>query len=130
MVTLRRIVQTPAVVYVVLDYVPSGDLFGMITEQHRYLGNDRLISSVFLQLLDAVDHCHRLGVYHRDLKPENILVASEGRSLLLADFGLATGEIDSHDFGCGSTFYVSHPSGLSSPAQPWLTFFRFFGPLR
>lgn len=118
MVTLRRIVQTPAVVYVVLDYVPSGDLFGMITEQHRYLGNDRLISSVFLQLLDAVDHCHRLGVYHRDLKPENILVASEGRSLLLADFGLATGEIDSHDFGCGSTFYVSHPSGLSSPAQP------------
>ncbi|KAL7416306.1 kinase-like domain-containing protein [Mrakia frigida] len=106
-VTLQRVIQTPEVVYCFLDYVSDGDLFGMITESHRYLGNDALISSVFLQLIDAVDHCHKLGVFHRDLKPENILCAEGGSQLMLADFGLATEEADSQDFGCGSTFYMS-----------------------
>jgi serine/threonine protein kinase len=52
-------------------------------------------------------YCHHYGVYHRDLKPENILVFEGGTRVKLADFGLATTEEDSVDFGCGSTFYFS-----------------------
>lgn len=67
---------------------------------------DMLIKKVFCQILDAVDFCHSYGIYHRDLKPENILCLQGGAKVVLADFGLATGEKNSPDFGCGSTFYM------------------------
>lgn len=79
-------------------------------EQARYATEraamDSTIKKVFCQILDAVDFCHSYGIYHRDLKPENILCLQSGAKVVLADFGLATGEKMSSDFGCGSTFYM------------------------
>ena len=43
------------------------------------------VASLITQLLTALDHTHRAGIYHRDIKPENILVSNE--HLKLADFG-------------------------------------------
>ncbi|CCU74532.1 serine/threonine-protein kinase MARK1 (translation) [Blumeria hordei DH14] len=106
-VSMYKIVDLPDCTYVVLEYCPDGDLFSNITERGRYLNNDDLIRDAFIQVLDAVEHCHSLGIYHRDLKPENILVSDEGRKLMLADFGLATRDMVSEDHGCGSTFYMS-----------------------
>lgn len=106
-VSLIEILDAPDCVYVVMEYCPEGDLFAVITEHGGYVGDDELARSVFLQLLDAVEYCHRLGIYHRDLKPENVLVCDYGRTIKLADFGLATTEQLTADFGCGSTFYMS-----------------------
>ncbi|KAN0065489.1 Serine/threonine protein kinase [Thecaphora frezii] len=135
-VSLHRVIDNPEdpCVYVVLDYCPDGDLFSMITETQRYTvptpsssslprcprtgetidlafsparqKMDALIRDVFDQILDAVEYCHSMGIYHRDLKPENILCLQGGAKVVLADFGLATGEKVSSDFGCGSTFYM------------------------
>lgn len=118
-VSLLRILDVADCTYVVMEYCPEGDLFSNITEQGRYVGNDLAAKSVFLQILDAVAHCHRLGVYHRDLKPENILVSDGGNQVKLADFGLATKDKYSTDFGCGSTFYMSPECHDQSSGIPY-----------
>jgi serine/threonine protein kinase len=106
-VSLVNILDAPDCTFVVIEFCPEGDLFTNITEQGRYVGNDFLARRVFLQILDAVEFCHSIGIYHRDLKPENILVTDFGQTVKLADFGLATTEDITSDFGCGSTFYMS-----------------------
>ncbi|KAJ4155918.1 hypothetical protein LMH87_001140 [Akanthomyces muscarius] len=72
-VSIHKIMNDVDCIYVVLEYCPEGDLFLNITERGHYVGNDLLAKQAFLQILDAVEHCHKLGIYHRDLKPENIL---------------------------------------------------------
>lgn len=106
-VQMLKIVNDPDCIYVILEYCPEGDLFLNITERGQYVGKDELSRNIFLQILDAVEHCHNLGIYHRDLKPENILVTDHGDTVKLADFGLATSDDRSEDYGCGSTFYMS-----------------------
>ncbi|TGO88297.1 hypothetical protein BPOR_0171g00010 [Botrytis porri] len=115
---MYKILDDPDCTYVILDYYQEGDLFSNITEGGRYVGHDALIRSIFLQILDATEHCHRLGIYHRDLKPENILVANSGHTVCLADFGLATQEPTSRDHACGSTFYMS-PECLEQSYKPY-----------
>lgn len=117
-VSMLKIVDRPDCIYVVLDYCPEGDLFFNITERGQYVGKDELAKRVFLQILDAVEHCHSRGIYHRDLKPENILVTDNGETVKLADFGLATSSARSDDYGCGSTFYMS-PGRFPKPTPPF-----------
>lgn len=114
-VSLVEILEAPDCTYVVMEYCPEGDLFANITERRRYVGNDYMAKRVFLQLVSAVEHCHSLGIYHRDLKPENVLVCDRGLQVKLADFGLATTERFTSDFGCGSTFYMSPECQQPSP---------------
>jgi serine/threonine protein kinase len=106
-VSLVRILDSADCTFVVMEYCPEGDLFSNITDKGNFVGNDYLAKSVFLQLLDAVQFCHSMGIYHRDLKPENVLVTDQGMTVKLADFGLATTDYFTSDFGCGSTFYMS-----------------------
>ena len=105
--SLYRILETEDCTYVVMEYCPEGDLFANITEKGQFVGSDPLAKHAFLQILDAVQFCHNIGIYHRDLKPENILVQDHGNTVKLADFGLATMDCVTLDFGCGSTFYMS-----------------------
>jgi len=122
-ISLEKVVDTSDTLNVILEYCHEGDLFSMITEKGGYLGNDQLIKQVFIQILDAVQYCHYKGIYHRDLKPENILVFDEGRTVKLADFGLATKDFWSRDFGCGSTFYMSPEcqGGLNKKVRGYAT---------
>ncbi|KAI9281551.1 kinase-like domain-containing protein [Sporodiniella umbellata] len=106
-INLESIIKETQRTHIVIEYGSEGDLFSAIAEKNCYIGNHALIRHVFLQLIEAVRFCHTNGVYHRDLKPENILVFDQGRTLKIADFGLATTDCYSKDYGCGSKFYFS-----------------------
>lgn len=118
-VSLLRIMDSRDHTYVIMEYCPEGDLFSNITEKGRYVGDDIAAKNAFLQILEAVSHCHRHGIYHRDLKPENILVTQAGQQVKLADFGLATTERYATEFGCGSTFYMSPECQDQSSGKPY-----------
>lgn len=106
-VSLLRIVDAVDCLYLVFEFFPEGDLFANITDKGNFVGNDVLVKHAFLQILDAVQHCHSLGIYHRNLKPENFLVADKGMTIKLGDFSLASSEKSTSHFGCGSVFYMS-----------------------
>jgi len=114
-VSLVRIMDSVDCTFVVIEFCPEGDLFTNITERGLFVGNDPLAKRAFLQILDAVEFCHSIGIYHRDLKPENILVTDGGMTVKLADFGLSTTDYVTSDFGCGSTFYMSPECQQTSP---------------
>ncbi|TFK90324.1 Pkinase-domain-containing protein, partial [Polyporus arcularius HHB13444] len=99
--------ETSELFYIVIEYCPGGDLLHALVQRRLYSRKDELVKSIFVQLLDAVAHCHENGVYHRDLKPDNVMVNEDGSLIKLADFGLATTSKVSDNFGCGSSTYMS-----------------------
>ena len=106
-ITLHRVVEEGGHTFIVMDYAPDNDLFTQILNHCRYVGDDVLIKHVFLQLLDAVEYCHSLGIYHRDLKPENVLCFDDGCRVAITDFGLATTEKVSRELRTGSIYHMS-----------------------
>uniref|UniRef100_A0A673FWM0 calcium/calmodulin-dependent protein kinase n=1 Tax=Sinocyclocheilus rhinocerous TaxID=307959 RepID=A0A673FWM0_9TELE len=88
-VRLHDSISEEGVHYLVFDLVTGGELFEDIVAREYYSEADA--SHCIQQILEAVLHCHQMGVVHRDLKPENLLLASKlkGAAVKLADFGLA-----------------------------------------
>jgi serine/threonine protein kinase len=69
--------------YLAMDLVVGPSL-----REHLAAAPWTAIVRAMLDVAEALDAAHRVGVVHRDLKPENILVDAHG-TLMLADFGLA-----------------------------------------
>lgn len=47
------------------------------------------VRSFLFQLLQSLVYLHSHRIFHRDLKPQNLLIDSQGKTIKLADFGLA-----------------------------------------
>ncbi|XP_051924931.1 calcium/calmodulin-dependent protein kinase type II subunit beta isoform X1 [Hippocampus zosterae] len=88
-VRLHDSISEEAFHYLLFDLVTGGELFEDIVAREYYSEADA--SHCIQQILEAVLHCHQMGVVHRDLKPENLLLASKCKNaaVKLADFGLA-----------------------------------------
>ncbi|KAG8218188.1 kinase-like domain-containing protein [Butyriboletus roseoflavus] len=83
------------------------DMFRAIWKKKVYWRNDGLIKKAFLEILDGVFACHKMGIYHRDLKPENIMCDADGTRIQIGDFGLSTNRRVCRDGGCGTAPYMS-----------------------
>ncbi|PSN69091.1 Pkinase-domain-containing protein [Corynespora cassiicola Philippines] len=73
--------------YLIMEYVEGGELFGYI-DSHTGLP-EMTVVHLFRQIIAALQYCHRINIHHRDLKPENILLDRETLDVKLVDFGMA-----------------------------------------
>lgn len=85
-INLHDLYEDETHLHMVIDLCSSSDL-------HHRVVTRRVIpepesASIMCQLVQALAHCHSLGVAHRDIKPDNILFDDRNR-LKLADFGSA-----------------------------------------
>ncbi|KAI8792121.1 Serine/threonine-protein kinase lats1 [Biomphalaria glabrata] len=74
--------------YFVMDYVPGGDLMGLLIRKE--ILDENLAQFYIAELVLAIESVHRMGFIHRDIKPDNILIDKDGH-IKLTDFGLCTG---------------------------------------
>jgi serine/threonine protein kinase len=104
---------TDTKVFLVMDYVPGGELFQRLRFEHSF--DESRVKLYTAELVLAISHLHTLGVVHRDLKPENILVDRNG-NLKITDFGLVKDKLDKNDTTgtfCGTPEYIA-PEIVSS----------------
>jgi serine/threonine protein kinase len=82
--TLYDIGQQDGIDFQVMEYLEGETLASRLAIGP--LPTDQLLRHA-IEICDALDRAHRLGVVHRDLKPSNIILSKSGVKLL--DFGLA-----------------------------------------
>jgi serine/threonine protein kinase len=118
--------QSDSNIFLVLDYVPGGELFGRLKQEQRFSESRACLYAAEIML--GLGHLHELGFIYRDLKPENILVDRDGH-LKLTDFGLVKPNMgDSSSTTatfCGTPEYIAPEMLNQSPytkAVDWWSF--------
>eukprot|EP00002_Diphylleia_rotans_P012236 TRINITY_DN2395_c0_g1_i1.p1 TRINITY_DN2395_c0_g1~~TRINITY_DN2395_c0_g1_i1.p1 ORF type:complete len:324 (+),score=82.00 TRINITY_DN2395_c0_g1_i1:54-1025(+) len=108
-VQLKEIYESPAKLFIVMEFAEGGELFDRIVDQGNYTEKDA--SRVVRQITSAIEYLHAKGIVHRDLKPENLLCSSKdlNSDVKIADFGLS--KMVSADAmlktACGTPGYVA-----------------------
>ena len=72
--------------YIVLEYLPGGDLFKLTKTQPLSLQKALFYLE---QVCSGLAHAHKCGVIHRDIKPNNLLLTADHQVVKIADFGVA-----------------------------------------
>ena len=72
--------------YIVMEYVPGGDLKALIDQRGRLSGPE--LAGLGDEVCAGLAHAHERGVIHRDIKPHNILLDENGHAKV-TDFGIA-----------------------------------------
>ncbi|KAL6305073.1 kinase-like protein [Sparassis latifolia] len=78
--------QDSANLYMVMDFVPGGELFTLLRRSNRF--PDPVAKFYSAEVALALNYLHSLDIIYRDLKPENILLNFDGH-VKIADFGFA-----------------------------------------
>lgn len=107
--TLKYAFQDDATLFFVMEYLPGGDLFGLLYRQGGSLPESAATFYIG-ELVLALNDLHEMGYVHRDIKPDNVLIDRCGH-IKLADFGSAAklnhnGMVDDC-FAVGTPDYVA-----------------------
>jgi serine/threonine protein kinase len=74
-------------VYIALEFMPEGDLYDLIENNHDFPLSWPARISIVNHILEGLNYLHTQGVIHGDIKPENILLKSGVAKI--TDFGLS-----------------------------------------
>lgn len=110
-VRLYDLFDTADKLYLVLEYMPGGHLFQVLSNTKMHYTEERA-SVILRDVIEGLAYLHARGIVHRDVKPENVLTTSETWPFTtkLADFGLSnflgktTGVLDSK---VGTPYFVA-----------------------
>ncbi|XP_052248346.1 ribosomal protein S6 kinase beta-1-like [Dreissena polymorpha] len=99
--------QTGGKLYLILEYLPGGELFMQLEREGIFMEDTACFYLSEITL--AIEHLHSHGIVYRDLKPENILLDLQGH-VKLTDFGLCKESVlegsVTHTF-CGTIEYMA-----------------------
>ena len=110
--------QSPEGVHYLAIEWAAGELLEGYAKKSAPLPREE-VSTIVIQIADAVHAAHANGIVHRDLKPENLMYDPVARNIKLLDFGIATATDVAPDerltragFFVGTLMYVA-PESLS-----------------
>ena len=70
-INLYEIYESQKFFYLIMDYLPNGDLIEQIIKKKRFQEQEAL--AIFSQLVDALYYMHKNEICHRDIRTEKIL---------------------------------------------------------
>ncbi|KAH8550690.1 camp-dependent protein kinase 5 [Umbelopsis sp. PMI_123] len=112
--------QDDANLYMVMDYVPGGELFSVLRKSQRF--PDHVAKFYAAEVILALEYLHSKDVIYRDLKPENLLLDAQGH-LKITDFGFAKHVPDITWTLCGTPDYLApeiiQSKGYGKAADWW-----------
>jgi tRNA A-37 threonylcarbamoyl transferase component Bud32 len=106
-VGLHYAFQTEEKLYLVMDFLPGGELFFHLKELESF--DVQKAKFYAAEIVLAFEYLHNLHIIYRDLKPENVVLDREGH-VKLTDFGLAKDDVQenvpTYTF-CGAPEYLA-----------------------
>ncbi|KAG8716382.1 camp-dependent protein kinase catalytic subunit [Ceratobasidium sp. 395] len=90
--------------FMVMDFVPGGELFTLLRKSKRF--PSPVAKFYTAEVILAIDYLHSHDIIYRDLKPENILLGADGH-IKLTDFGFAKHVPDITWTLCGTPDYLA-----------------------
>lgn len=103
-IEMKGFSQNAKNIYIVMEYIPGGELFSLLREEVRFGKQEASFYSSNVIL--ALEYLHSCNVIYRDLKPENLLLGVDGY-LKLTDFGFAKVITHRTYTLCGTPEYVA-----------------------
>eukprot|EP00127_Corallochytrium_limacisporum_P006714 Clim_evm3s234 gene=Clim_evmTU3s234 len=103
-VDLKVSFKDNANLYMVLEYIPGGELFSYLRQSGR-LPQDTVVFYT-AQVAMVFEYLHSLNLVYRDLKPENLLLDANGY-LKITDFGFVKMVTDRTWTLCGTPEYLA-----------------------
>lgn len=86
-VRVHDVGQSGGVHYITMEFVQGKDLNAHIYDNWGLGYQD--LTDIIVQVAQALQAAHRLGIVHRDVKPQNIMITYDGL-VKVADFGIAS----------------------------------------
>jgi serine/threonine-protein kinase len=99
-------------IFAVLDYVEGETLQEILDKTEAPLPEEQALE-VILQVAEALEYMHSLGLVHRDVKPGNIMFTPRGRAKLI-DLGFCApvGEAGPSDTAAGTKAFLAPEQAL------------------